>query len=105
MFTFKTAFLLCRESFHRDVFLEREEVNKEGEKVWGSNFSPAGSECLDIRAPGTWKSISCPNCDKAHGEAAGMWPAQDFLCCPEMQPWTGYCDKTGITAALPGFRC
>lgn len=52
MFTFKTAFLLCRECFHGNTFFEREEVNKEGEKVWGSNFSPVGSECLDIRAPG-----------------------------------------------------
>ena len=28
--------------------------------VWGSNFSPVGSECLNIRAPGTETPVSSP---------------------------------------------
>lgn len=57
--------IFCRadSAFQRSTFFEKEEVNKKGEYVWGSSFSPAGGKCLNIWVPGNQNSISCsPRC-------------------------------------------
>lgn len=93
-----TKQFLCQEGFYvhlpnsisafserahqRNTFFEREEVNKKRDCVWGSNFSPIGSECFDLR-----------------------YLRQECQFLPLIMPRPGEVAAmlAGITVAFPGF--
>lgn len=94
MFTFKTAFLLCRERLQRDP-IEREDGNK-GESVWAPIFLQE-DECLDMRALGI--PSPSPTVRPGPGEAAGGRLETLLLGA---QPWPSGQAQVRTPAAAPG---